>query len=198
MYIVTGDVNSRAKMRSPEPPCNKGKIIERTALKLNLKSLFDPNRSKCTRPNTTTGNDSWIDIFLISTKLMKIIRRRKIINNDYSDHGGLMFCIMNKSNVRKTTPDSMAMNTAASSQNLDFLKIRSLNQEIIELQSLVMNNAMKIIWYKSAQVKFVKHRWLPRGIVNTIRKLDSEKKKEIKRALQSNTDDQQKNIKNKK
>lgn len=189
LYIITGDADSRAKMWSPQSPCIEGKIMERVAIKLKLESLFDPNRTKCSRPNIITENDSWIDVILISAKLIKIIRPREVIDYDYSDHRGLMFCINNEVRDQKITHNNMPMNTGASLQNLDFLKLRSLNQEIIEYESLILNNAMKIIWCKSAQVKVVKHRWLPRGIVSPIRKVDCEKKKKIKRVLHTNTDD---------
>lgn len=82
--VLTGDINCRAKLWSPEEECHKDKELRNLLLHLKMTNIFD---SKIEKPTRVSNNcESWIDIILTSSKLKEIKRNQKVVDIDASDH----------------------------------------------------------------------------------------------------------------
>lgn len=85
-HILMGDFNARHPLWSFKQQNEMGNIIGNCLLHLRMESAIQPNERSWTRWDTIHDSYSWIDAVMITTKLRKYIKERRILDIHGSDH----------------------------------------------------------------------------------------------------------------
>lgn len=175
-HIVMGDFNARHPMWSFKQRNPVGDIIGNAMLHLRMESAFAPNELNWTHLSSTQGSCSWIDAILLSTKLRKFIKNRKIMDIDASDHRMLYFCITKDWSTNRI--NTLKLNKLAKGYDVNFLQTPAASSKEADLAINRLSNILTELHSKSMSTSVAhNHPMLPTRLSKMLRKATRREKK---------------------